>query len=161
MSLEWLFIVNIFHRKNFQDSSRDNMKRYHAFFSKGNWGKVEVMKRKNHAAFNCTECPKLAEYSLKKSNIPYIKRIEDQKKQQENQIPQHENRLQELEQLVQQKNKVRRHQHETKKLSAPIIDNWIFKNFVVTLQLNGQDKSLQIAIFLVVLVLKTSITYTL
>ena len=79
------------------------MKRYHAFFSKENWGKVEVTKRKNHAAFNCTECPNLAEYALKKSNIPYIKRIEDQKKQQEQQIPQHENRLQELEQLVRQK----------------------------------------------------------
>ena len=52
-----------------------------------------------------------------------------------------------------EKNKVRRHQHETKKMSAPIIDNSIFKNFVVTLQLNGQDKSLQIAIFPVFLVL--------
>lgn len=54
------------------------MKTYQQYFSEENWRKVTISERKKHQAINCTRCPSIEQFRLKKSNLEFYNQMTSQ-----------------------------------------------------------------------------------
>ena len=65
--------TSLFYSKNF-DSSRENKKKYHDFFSTRNWWSLDLAMMTQNQCVGCTEYVNIPEFRLKTSNIGIIER---------------------------------------------------------------------------------------